>query len=305
MTSSCPARSVWSAVAAAAVLTLSAPEAGAELFVDAVQRKVEVERTPARIVSLAPNLTEILFALGLEERVAGVTIFCDWPAGAREKPKVGGFVNPSLEAVTALDPDLVLATADGNRRQDVLSLEALGLVVFVVDTRSFDDIEESILVVGRLTGREGKAEEIAGSMRRRRRRLRNVIGDRKRPSVFIALDRNPLVTAGEGTFVDELVRLAGGRNIVSSSPVKYPVYSMEQLLAADPDVIVAATGRTAGSRREAVQRWKELPGGSGLGAVRGGRVYEVGEGDFFRPGPRIIDSLERMAAILHPEVFAQ
>jgi iron complex transport system substrate-binding protein len=287
------------------VLAVSAPRAGAELFVDAVQRQVEVKDAPGRIVSLAPNLTEILFALGLEDEVAGVTIFCDWPAAAKEKPKVGGFINPSLEAVVALDPDLVLATADGNRRQDVLSLETLGLAVFVVDTRSFEDIEMTVLLVGRLTGREEEAEEVAGSMRRRRRRLRKIIEDSPRPSVFVALDRNPLITAGEGTFVDELVRLAGGENIVRSSHVKYPVYSMEQLLAADPDVIVAATGRAAGSRREAAQRWKELPGGSGLRAVRSERVHEVGEGDFFRPGPRIIDSLERTAAMLHPEVFEQ
>jgi iron complex transport system substrate-binding protein len=284
------------------VMLCHAP-AGAESFVDAVGREVEVKGVPVRIVSLAPNLTEILFALGLGEQVAGVTTFCDWPEEAKEKPRVGGFINPSLEAIVALDPDLVVATADGNRRRDVEALETLGLAVFVVDTKSFGEIEETILTVGRVTGQEKEALALTEEMSRRLRHVRESVGDRPLTTVFVALDRNPLITAGKGTFVDELVTLAGGRNIVADSPVKYPVYSMEQLLAADPEVIVGAAGRPAESQGEAAARWRELPGGSGLGAVREEKVYELGEGDFFRPGPRIIGSLEKMAGILHPEVF--
>jgi iron complex transport system substrate-binding protein len=276
--------------------------ARAETFRDAVGREVEISARPARIVSLAPNLTEILFALGLEREVAGVTIFCDWPREALDKPKVGGFINPSLEAIIALDPDLVLATADGNRAEDVARLEALGLAVFVTDTRSLGEITDSILVVGRLTGTGERALELADRIDVRLRLLTETLRGRPARSVFVALDRNPLITAAGGTFVDELVTLAGGRNIVDSLAGKYPVFNMEQLIAADPEVIVSATGSPAAGA-EAAARWQDLPGGASLRAVRERRVYELGEGAFFRPGPRIIDSLERLAAILHPEAF--
>jgi iron complex transport system substrate-binding protein len=276
--------------------------AEAEVFRDAVGRQVAVSVPSRRIVSLAPNLTETLFSLGLEREVAGVTLFCDWPLEAVGKPKVGGFVNPSLEAIVALEPDLVLATADGNRESDVLRLESLGVPVYVTDSRSVSDIMETIHVVGLLTGRKEEAGKLVTEMTRRRDRVREAVADRPAVSVFIALDRSPLVTAGKGTFVDELVRLAGGRNIVDSPAVKYPVFSAEQLLARDPQVIVEAAGAGDGST-EAVARWERLPGGGGLRAVREGRVYEIGEGDFFRPGPRVMGALERLAMILHPESF--
>lgn len=273
-----------------------------ETFRDAVGREVEITVRPARIVSLAPNLTEILFALGLEKEVAGVTLFCDWPREALDKPKVGGFINPSLEAIIALDPDLVLATADGNRAEDVDRLAALGLTVFVINTRSIAEISDSILVIGRLTGTGERARELAGRIAGRLSIVTESLRGRPELPVFVALGRNPLITAAAGTFVDELVTLAGGRNIVDSPTVKYPVFSLEQLVAADPAVIVSAIGSPADGA-EAAARWQGLPGGSSLRAVKERKVYELGEGDFFRPGPRIVDSIERLAAILHPEAF--
>jgi iron complex transport system substrate-binding protein len=292
------------ALLVAAILLCAAwsPPAFSGTFRDAVGREVEVPARPARIVSLAPNLTEILFALGLEKEVAGVTLFCDWPREALDKPKIGGFINPSLEAILALSPDLVLATADGNRVEDVARLEALGLAVFTIDTRSVAEITDSILVVGRLTGTGDRARELADRIGSRLLLVAESLRGRPALPVFVALDRNPLITAAAGTFVDELVTLAGGRNVVDSPTVKYPVFSMEQLLVADPAVIVAAIGSPA-EGAEAAVRWHSLPGGSSLRAVKEGKVYELGEGDFFRPGPRIIDSIERLAAILHPEVF--
>jgi len=271
-------------------------------FSDAVGREVEVPERPARIVSLAPNLTEILFALGLGGEVAGVTLFCDWPREALDKPKVGGFINPSLEAILALNPDLVLATADGNRAEDIARLEALGLAVFVIDTRSVAEITDSILVVGRLTGTGDRARELADRIDDRLRLVTDILRGRTALPVFVALGRNPLITAAAGTFVDELITLAGGRNIVDSPTVKYPVFNMEQLVAADPAVIVSAIGSPA-EGAAAAARWQDLPGGSSLRAVKEKKVYELGEGDFFRPGPRIVDSIERLAAILHPEAF--
>ena len=286
-------------------LTGIALPAGGKTVTDALGREVSLSGAPSRIVSLAPNLTEILFELGLGDSVAGVTFFCDWPPEARAKPKIGGFINPSLEAVVALEPDLVLATADGNRPGDVEGLERLGLAVFVVDTRSFDDIENTVILVGEITGRGAAGRGIAEEMRRRRERVRKAVAESRMPTVFVALDHNPLITAAEGTFVDELITMAGGRNVVRSPAVKYPVYSLEQLFSADPEVVVSTARVTADAPEGRGDWWSELPGGSGLKAVRNGTVYVLGTMDFFRPGPRIVDSLERMARILHPEVFGK
>jgi iron complex transport system substrate-binding protein len=283
------------------VLLLAAQTRG-EAYRDALGRRVDVPVPATRIVSLAPNLTEILFALGLGEEVAGVTAFCDWPPAAKEKPRVGGFVNPSIEAVVALNPDLVLATADGNRESDVTALDHLGVPVYVTDSRSVENIITTIRTLGLLGGKEKAADALAGEIVSRRDRVLAAVAGRPAVTVFVALDRVPLVSAGRGTFVDELVELAGGVNIVDSGVVKYPVMNSEQLVARDPQVIVAAT-MAVGSESAASRDWDWLPGAPGLRAVREGRVHEVGRGDFFRPGPRIMESLEELAAMFHPEVF--
>jgi iron complex transport system substrate-binding protein len=289
-------------LALAVLLCFLAAPARGEVYRDAVGRRVDIPVPAGRIVSLAPNLTEILFALGLEKEVAGVTAFCDWPPAAREKPQVGGFVNPSIEAVVALNPDLVLATADGNRESDVMMLERLGLPVYVADSRSVKDILGTVRILGRLAGKEGEAEALAGQLASRRDRIVAAVAERPAVSVFVALDRVPLVSAGRGTFIDELIVLAGGVNIVDSGVVGYPVMNSEQLLARDPQVIVAAT--MAGGRSGASSTgWEWIPGAGGLSAVREGRAHEVGRGDFFRPGPRIMKSLEELAAMFHPEAF--
>lgn len=283
------------------LVALSAPMPGkAAPHRDAVGRTVEVPPEPQRIVSLAPNLTEILFALGLDERVAGVTIFCDWPPAAAGKPRVGGFINPSLEAIVSLRPDLVLATADGNRESDVLRLEGLGLAVYVTDSRSLAQVKESILAVGRLTGRESQALRLADSMERRRKAVRAAVATAPPRSVFVALDTRPLVTAGRGTFVDQLIEEAGGRNVVESAGVKYPVYSLEALAASDPEVIVVATGR---AEQGSDAPWEQSDALRALRARRSGQIHRIDDSAFFRPGPRIIDTLERLASLLHPESF--
>jgi iron complex transport system substrate-binding protein len=286
----------------ALALVLAASPVPAAVVRDAVGRTVDVPSAPRRIVSLAPNLTEILFALGLGDNVAGVTLFCDWPPEALAKPKVGGFVNPSLEAILALGPDLVLATADGNRPDDVRALERLGIAVYTVDTRSLGEVLATIETVGSLAGSPKRARALAADLARRRDAVRAAIAALPAVTVFVALDGTPLISAADGTFVGELIALAGGRNIVGDSPIKYPVVNMEHLLAEDPAVILDATGSGSRDPGEAAVRWRARPGAASLRAVRDGRILAVGEGSFFRPGPRIVDSLETLARFLHPEV---
>jgi iron complex transport system substrate-binding protein len=290
------------AFAAAAVfgVLLSPGSADAATVRDAVGRSVEVPREPRRIVSLAPNLTEMLFALGLGERVAGITDYCDWPPEVAAKPRIGGVINPSLETIVALAADLVFATADGNRPEDVNRLAALGVAVYTIDTRSVGDVLGSLVTIGELTGRADKAREIASGLDRRREAVRARVARLAPVTVFVAIDRAPLISAGDGTFVGELLTLAGGRNIAGASPVKYPVFSLEQLLADDPEVILDAADPGPVTAPELLARWRALPGTAALRAMRTGRMISVGQGSFFRPGPRIIDSLEKLAAILHP-----
>ena len=284
----------------ALLAAVGAPRADAAMVRDAVGRSVEVPAEPRRIVSLAPNITEMLYALGLGERVAGVTQYCDWPPEVAAKPRIGGVINPSLEAIVALGADLVLATADGNRPADVERLAALGVAVYTIDTRSIADVFASLVTIGDLTGRGAAARDLVAGLERRRAAVAARLAGRAPVSVFVAIDRAPLISAGAGTFVGEMVTLAGGRNIAGTSPIKYPVYSLEQLLAEDPAVIVDAADPGPVPEADLLRSWQALPGAAGLGALRAGRLVSVGQGSFFRPGPRIVDSLERLAAILHP-----
>jgi len=291
--------SAIAALLCAAALAAAAP-AGAALVRDAVGRSVAVPEAPRRIVSLAPNITEILYAVGAGDLVVGVTDYCEWPPEAARKPHVGGFVNPSIEAVAALDPDLVLATADGNRPEDVERIAGLGIPVYTVDTRSVAEILRTIDTVGELVGRGKPARALVGELAARREAVRARVAGLPPVPVFVAIDRRPLISAADGTFVGEMIALAGGRNVAGDSPVKYPVVSMERLLAADPAVIVDATDADRPDDAAAAARWRELPGAAALTAVRTGRVHAVGDGSFFIPGPRIMDRLEHLARLLHP-----
>lgn len=295
------ASSTRAAAACLATVLLWPPAAAAGLVRDAVGREVSVPDRPRRIVSMAPNLTEILFAIGLGGSVVGVTDFCDHPPEARALPRIGGFVNPSLETIAALAPDLVLATADGNRRADVEALAALGIAVYTTDTRSLDQVEGTIREIGRIAGAAQRAAALAAGIAARRARVADRVRGREPVSVFVALDRRPLVSAAGGTFVGELVAVAGGRNVAAGSAVAYPVFSLERLLEADPEAIVDAAGDGPATPAEARRRWEELPGAASLRAVRRGRILAPGMGDFFLPGPRIVESLETLARWLHPE----
>jgi iron complex transport system substrate-binding protein len=260
---------------------------------DDLGRRVPLAAPARRVVSLAPNITEILFAVGAGPQVVGVTDHCDHPAAATLLPRVGGFINPSLERVVALAPDLVLATADGNRAADVERLASMGTPVFVIDPRRIDDVLRSIATIGRLTGHGEEATRLVDSLAGRRR----AVAARRRdpaPSVLLLVGIHPLVGVGPGTFLDDLLREAGGRNALASSPVRYPLLSAESLLAAAPDVIVV----DAVEAGDAGDLARSVPGWSDLAAVRAGSVHLLRDDTLLRPGPRIGDGLELLAELL-------
>jgi iron complex transport system substrate-binding protein len=256
--------------------------------------------TPRRIVSMAPNVTEILFALGLGERVAGVTRFCDWPEAARALPRIGGLVDPNVEIVRSLDPDLVVAFR-GNPLRLVERLRKLALPVFVLDIgRTLEELAPLVERIGRVTRAEDRAAVLAGGLRRRLDAVAAALrGVPDRPKVFVLLYGQGLWTCGGESYVDDLVTRAGGRNVASALPKKWALYKREAIVRDDPDVIfiLARSRADFEAGRAALVR---MPGLASVAAVRTGRIYEIDENAASRFGPRLVDVLDRMAALLHP-----
>jgi iron complex transport system substrate-binding protein len=251
--------------------------------------------TPKRIISLAPSLTETLYALGLDSLIAGVTDYCDYPAAAKRKPKVGGMLNPNIERIAELQPDLVVMTASGNLETDYRTLTSLGIPTFVSNPRSIDGVLKSILDIGRLTGRAPTAESLIDSLRRQRDKLvRDASADAPR-KVLLLLSLNPVIAAGRGTFLDQMITAAHGENIVRDSVTAYPLVSREEIFRRRPDVIIATNDmvKSQDAILTAYPEWKDLP------AVRHKRVVLVDASIVSRPGPRIVEGLELLVRAIH------
>ncbi len=275
----------------------------AKVYIDQLGREMTLGKPPRRIVSLSPGITEILFALGLEHSIAGVTEFSDYPAAAKHKPRVGSYVNLSLETIVSLNPDLIIASADGNRKDDIEKLAGWGLAVYVVNPQNLQQILNTIQDLGRITGQEQQAKTIVADMRRRKQAVTEAVAELSRRRVFVQIESNPLITVGQNTFWDNLISLAGGKNIVSGKATGYPRYNLEDVLLSKPDIILVTSMVPTGKEHQQLafwMSWKAIP------AVRDDRVYVINPDLVDRPGPRIIEGLERLARIIHPEAgFSQ
>lgn len=268
-------------------------------FKDETGRFVRINSVPRRIVSLAPGITETLYALGLESSIVGVTTFCDWPVAARSKPRIGGFTNPSIEKIVSLKPDLILATADGNRRETVLQLERLGLPVYVTNPSDTRGVLKSILHIGEITRQEKNARRLVDTLQKRLDRITEQTRHKNKPRVFFQLGLEPIVTAGRGTLINEVIERAGGINVAGTDMANYPRYSAEGIIGASPDVIVFAP-MINDNKFEAVKRfWKNFPE---LPAVRNHRIHPINADLINRASPRIFDAVEIMALIFHPDI---
>ncbi len=270
-----------------------------EVFRDETGRIVNIPVEPSRVVSLAPSITECLFALGLDNEVVGVTQFSNYPGKATDLPKVGSYIHISMESVLALRPDLVIAIRDGNPLKTVERLDDLGLPVYVVDPRDLEGLFRTLEGLGRILNRTPKAEALVGQLRQRLKRIQQLLEGRPRPRVFLQIGMNPLVTVGNGTLQGQLVHLAGGENIAERAKIPYPAMSTEWVLEAQPDIILISTMTGLTHVAEQIRqwsRWKELP------AVANGRLYGI-DGDLInRPCPRILDGLEEMFSCIHPGI---
>lgn len=262
---------------------------------DDADRSVTVEAAPERIVSLAPGNTEILFALGLGDKVVGVTSYDDYPAEVKDIEKVGDFAGPNMEAVAAADPDLVLATS-GVQADVIAKLEELGATVLAIDPTSLDGLYEDIEEVGAVTGTGTEAETLVADMRAEGEEIAELVAGREPVTVFVEIGQNPLFTVGEGTLIDELLSAAGGDNVVASNG--YVPYSAEELVKADPAVYMA----THSSASDIASIGKRA-GYAELQAVKSGRVVILDDNLTSRPGPRIMEGLRLIAQGLHPDTF--
>jgi iron complex transport system substrate-binding protein len=253
---------------------------------------VRLAAPPRRVVSLAPSLTEIVFLIGRGGSLVGVTRFCNVPAAASRLTRIGGVSDPDVERIVALSPDLVLCTTDGNPREKVRALEEMGIPCFAVSPQDLEGVFAAIERLGVLLGVADRGRSEAESLRLRARQARPPSGAAGMPSVLFVVSTTPIIAAGEGTFMDELVRLAGGRNAAARFPGRYPRLSVEGLVAARPDVIFVAGMSGVERFPPEVTRWKEVP------AFRDGAVIIL-DGDLVtRPGPRLVTALERVSAAL-------
>ncbi len=262
---------------------------------DALGTSFTFSSPPRRIVSLAPSLTESLYLLGAGERIVGVTIFADIPAEVKEKEKVGTMLAPGIEKIVSLNPDLVLITQEGNRPQTMDKLRRLGVKVFVIgESKSFSDIGEHFLLLGKVVGQEKKAEGIMAKASGKIIKVRETVGDLPPVRVFWQIGADPIITVAEGTFIDEMIRMAGGINIARRSRIRYPRYSREAVIKENPQVIfLVTTGEeSARHQEEEWRRFRQLKS----------RIYHLDPNLVHRPTPlAFAEGLEKVAELLHPE----
>ena len=248
----------------------------------------------SRVVSLAPSLTEIVFLLGEERALAGVTKFCNYPPAASSLPKVGGMTDPDVERIVALSPDLVLCTIDGNSRERILALERMGIPCFAVAPQNIQAVLATIERLGMLLGVSGRGRAEAAKLARRVEAVRSAAGGENEagPRAMFIVSISPIIAAGNATFMDELLKTAGARNAVGAFKSRYPRLSIEELVAAGPDVIFISSMKGVERFSPEVLGWKEIP------AFRDGAVFPI-DGDLVtRPGPRLVTALEKVSAVL-------
>jgi iron complex transport system substrate-binding protein len=267
---------------------------------DQLGREIRIPDDPQRVVALAPSITEIIFALGQQNRLKGTTQFSNYPAEAANLPKVGSYVRLDLERIVALNPDLCIAIKDGNPKVTIERLQNLNIPVFAVNPRNLETMMQTIQTLGDILNAPEKAETLVQAMRGRIQRIDALVaGIEQRPRVFIQIGISPIISAGTKTFIHELIVRAGGINVAAGKKA-YPHFSREQVLALAPDVLLITSMSRSGAFKKAKADWRRLfdaPAGFEK------RIYTVDSDVFDRPSPRLLDALETLTRLLHPELF--
>ena len=269
---------------------------------DQLGRNISVPANPRRIVSLAPSITEIVFALEQEHRLVGVTRYGDYPPEAAKLPKVGSYVRLDIERIVALNPDLCIATQDGNPKAIIDRLESLKIPVYVVNPHNLDTILETILEIGTILNVGDRAKTLTTRMRTRIQRVKSRVAQvNYRPRVFFQIGISPIVSAGTDTFIHELIELAGGINLAKGR-LAYPRFSREQVLALEPEVFIITSMSRQAVFEQVKAEWRRWPN---IPAVRDERIFLVDSDLFDRPSPRLVSGLELLTRLIHPELQEQ
>jgi iron complex transport system substrate-binding protein len=284
------------------ILTLLISCAGpswAGTFKDSLDRKVTLASPPRRIIPLAPSLTEILYYLGLGDKVIGVTEYSYYPAEAAKKPNVGSYIDPNIEKIISLSPDLVIGTKDGNLPGSIYLLDEAKIPVYVVNPRNVRDVISTIKDIGDLCGVSEMADRLVDELNKRLDSIETLVSSVDRPMVFLQINVTPIMSINKNTFQNDLIKLAGGINMTADEPITYPRISIEEIIRKKPDIIIITSMEKGGEFEKAKEDWMKWPL---IPAVKNKRVYLTNPDLVDRPSQRIIDGLETMARLIHPEV---
>jgi iron complex transport system substrate-binding protein len=270
------------------------------MVIDQTGRNVQVPDDPKRVVALAPNITEIVFALKQEHRLIGVTRYSDFPPAAKKLPKVGSYVRLDLEKIVALKPDLCIAVKDGNPKTIVQQITSLNIPVYAVNPMSLNTVIATVDEMGKLLNADPQGRTLVHDMRSRIYRVKTLIENTsRRPGVFFQIGISPIVSVGTPTFIHELIDLAGGTNL-AAGPVPYPRFSREQVIALSPEIIIITSMSRAAVFEQVKADWNKWPH---LPAVKNQRIFLEDSNLFDRPTPRLVDGLELLAKLIHPECY--
>jgi iron complex transport system substrate-binding protein len=275
--------------------------AASRIVTDEVGRRVEISTEVKRIVTLAPNLTETVYALGLEGLLVADTNYCDTPPAAKLKPHVGDPQNPSLESIVALQPDLVLATTSINRLETADALKQLGIAVYTTDPQTVRGMLDSVIHMAQAMGAEKQGTELVARMQQRLDAVQSRLSDRPMVHVLFVVWDQPLMTIGQNTFIADALRWAGAESVVLSKQ-KWPRLSLEEVVRLQPDYLVFTSDH--GPVATTLSDLRARPGWRDLDAVETGHVVNMSE-EAVRPSPGLVDAIEQLAHDVHPEAFAE
>lgn len=265
---------------------------------DDAGRNVTLPARVERVITLAPNLTEIVFAIGAGNRVVGNTSYCDYPAEAKNVAKVGDTLQPSLERIIALRPQVVLVSTASQLEVFTQQLQSQNIAVFVTDPHDLEGVFKSIEQIGRMLDHEQQAQALVQKLRERTNAVEQAVKQAQPVRVFYQVSGEPLYAPGRDAFVTDLMRRAGGISVTADLPGAWLRYSNESALAARPVAIILPTGGSMGAANsEVAEALRNSP------AAQAGRVYKINDDYLARPGPRAVLGLEEMARALHPEAF--
>jgi iron complex transport system substrate-binding protein len=274
----------------------------AESVTDQVGRTLTVPENPTRVIALAPSITEVIYDLEQEKRLVGVTQYSTHPSKAKLLPRVGSYVRLDIEKIVALKPDLCFAIKDGNPKHVIDKIVSLGIPVYVIDPRNLLQIMDTITRLGSLLNAEQTAADLVADMENRVGRVQTLVrGANNKPRVFFQIDAEPLFSAGNNTFIHELIELAGGINTAAGED-PYPRYSWEDILVLQPEIVLISSMAGGLDPEDLIKTWRKW---DQLSAVNNDKVFVVDADLFDRPTSRLVDGLEVIAGIIHPELFGK